>query len=202
MAAAGARLTQEVAGSSPAPPIHLSAPGVRRTAGAARTVQNAGYMEETRDTGSPARRAAEAERRPRLLTAKRIVLAAATILVSINIWTGFPLLAVWVGSQVAGESGLSMGALFAVVAVLAVTVTAGVMVLSWLSAQYDELTGRPRSARRTSPWMRSMRGEREEDAKKRQGVSGIERIVVISVVVAVGAFEVWFFFFAGSSLPR
>jgi hypothetical protein len=164
--------------------------------------KNAGYMEETRDTASPARRAAEAERRPRLLTAKRIGLAAATTLVSINIWTGAPLLAVWVGSQVAGDSGLSMGALFAVVAVLAVGVAAGVMALTWLSAQYDELTGRPRPARRTSPWMRSMRGEREEDAKKRQGISGIERIVVISVVAAVGAFEVWFFFFAGSSLPR
>jgi hypothetical protein len=158
-------------------------------------------MEETRDTASPARRADEPEPRPRLVMAKRVVLAAATMLISINIWTGFPLLAVWVGSQVAGESGLSMGALFAVVAVLAVSVTAGVVALTWLSAQYDELTGRPPSARRTSPWMRSMRGEREEDAKKRQGVGGIERIVVISVVAAVAAFEVWFFFFAGSSLP-
>ncbi|HEV7462203.1 MAG TPA: hypothetical protein VGN78_16845 [Solirubrobacteraceae bacterium] len=158
-------------------------------------------MEEARDT-APARRAAEPESPPRLPMVKRIALAAATLLVSINIWTGFPLLAVWVGSQVAGESGLSMGALFAVVAVLAVTVTAGVMALSWLSAQYDELTGRPPSARRTSPWMRSMRGEREEFAKKRQGTSGIERIVVISVVAAVVAFEVWFFFFAGSSLPH
>ena len=133
---------------------------------------------------------------------KRIALAAATMLVSVNIWTGFPLLAVWVGSQVAGESGLSMGALFAVVAVLAVSVTAGVIALAWLSARYDELSGRPQAQRRTSPWMRSMRGEREEHAKKRQGVSGIERIVVISVVAAVGAFEVWFFFFAGSSLPQ
>ena len=133
---------------------------------------------------------------------KRIALAAATMLVSVNIWTGFPLLAVWVGSQVAGESGLSMGALFAVVAVLAVSVTAGVIALAWLSARYDELSGRPQAQRRTSPWMRSMRGEREEHAKKRQGVSGIERIVVISVVAAAVAFEVWFFFFAGSSLPR
>ena len=132
----------------------------------------------------------------------RIALGAATMLVSVNIWTGFPLLAVWVGSQVAGESGLSMGALFAVVAVLAVSVTAGVIALAWLSARYDELSGRPQAQRRTSPWMRSMRGEREEHAKKRQGVSGIERIVVISVVAAVVAFEVWFFFFAGSSLPQ
>jgi len=132
---------------------------------------------------------------------KRIALAAATMLVSINIWTGFPLLAVWVGSQTSGESRLSMGAVFTVVTVLAVSVTAGVLVLSWLSAKYDELTGRPREQRRTSPWMRSMRGEREEHAKQRQGISGIERIVALTVVAAVGAFEVWFFFFAGSSLP-
>jgi hypothetical protein len=165
-------------------------------------VQNVGYMAETRDTASPARRAAEPEGSPRAVMPKRIALAAATILVSVNIWTGAPLLAVWVGSQVAGSSGLSMGALFAVVAVLAVGVAAGVMALTWLSARYDELTGRPTAARRTSPWMRSMRGEREEDAKKRQGTSGVERIVVISVVAAVGAFEVWFFFFAGSSLPK
>jgi hypothetical protein len=46
-----------------------------------------------------------------------------------------------------------------------------------------------------------MRGEREELARERAGISGIERIVVISVVAAVLAFEVWFFFFAGSSLP-
>ena len=133
---------------------------------------------------------------------KRIALGAATMLVSINIWTGFPLLAIWVGSKVAGESRLSMGAVFAVLVVLAASVTAGVMALAWLSARYDELSGRPQAQRRTSPWMRSMRGEREEHAKKRQGVSGIERIVVISVVAAVGAFEVWFFFFAGSSLPQ
>ena len=159
-------------------------------------------MGVTRDAASPARRAPEPERKPRLLMPKRIALAAATMLVSVNIWTGFPLLALWVGSRVAGESRLSMGAVFAVVAVLAVTVTAGVMVLGWLSARYDELSGRPQAQRRTSPWMRSMRGEREEHAKKRQGVSGIERIVVLSVVAAVGAFEVWFFFFAGSSLPQ
>jgi len=32
-------------------------------------------------------------------------------------------------------------------------------------------------------------------------ISAVERIVVLAVVAAVLAFEVWFFFFAGSSLP-
>ena len=44
-----------------------------------------------------------------------------------------------------------------------------------VSAAYDELTGRPHAARRTSPWLRSMRGEREELARKGEGISGVER---------------------------
>jgi hypothetical protein len=75
-------------------------------------------------------------------------------------------------------------------------------VLTWLNAKYDELTGRPPAARHTSPWLRSMRDEREEDTRRKFGISPIERVVVASVVAAVLAFEIWFFFFAGSSLPN
>jgi hypothetical protein len=94
-----------------------------------------------------------------------------------------------------------MRAVFVLVAVLAVVELALALVLTRLSDTYDEITGRPTAARRTSPWLRSMRGEREELARKRAGISGVERVVVISVVAAVLAFEIWFFFFAGSSLP-
>jgi hypothetical protein len=133
---------------------------------------------------------------------ERIALVAVGALLSINIWTGAPLLAVWVGSQIqSAQDRLSMGALFAVVVVLA----ASVFVLAWLLAQvnarYDRLIGRSKKARVSSPWLRSMRGEREEDIRAEVGISGVERIVVISVIAAVLAFEVWFFFFAGSSLP-
>jgi hypothetical protein len=132
--------------------------------------------------------------------AKRTLLASLTAVVAVNIWTGAPLLAVWVGSKAVGDSGLSMSAVFLVIGVLAAAEIVLLLALTWLSASYDELTGRPRAQRRTSPWLRSMRGEREEIAKRRQGVSVVERIVVISVVLCVGAFEVWFFFFAGSSI--
>jgi len=135
------------------------------------------------------------------MAAKRIALGVATALVAINIWTGGPLLAVWVGSQAVGGSTLSMGAVVLVVLVLAVVEIGFAVGLGWLSAKYDALTGRPATARRTSPWLRSMRGEREEVARQSRGISGVERIVVISVVACVIAFEVWFFFFAGSSLP-
>jgi hypothetical protein len=134
--------------------------------------------------------------------AKQLGLVAGSALVSINIWTGAPLLAVWVGSQIQrAQDRLSMEALFAVVVVLAVTVFLLGWLLTWINAKYDELTGREPEARQTSPWLRSTRGEREEDIRRKHGITAVERVVVVSVVAAVLTFEVWFFFFAGSSLP-
>lgn len=134
---------------------------------------------------------------------KKIGLVTASALCTINIWTGAPLLAVWVGSKVQGSLGnLSMTAVFSVIGVLAVMVFALGFLLTWLNAKYDELTGRPPAARHTSPWLRSMRDEREEDTRRKFGISAIERVVVASVVAGVIAFEIWFFFFAGSSLPN
>ena len=124
---------------------------------------------------------------------------------SVNVWTGAPLLALWVGSRFEGwvgqGAGTSMRAFFVLIAVLAVLEVALTMALTRLSGAYDELTGRPLAARRSSPWLRSMRGERKELARKREGISAVERLVVVSVVAAVLAFEIWFFFFAGSPLP-
>jgi hypothetical protein len=134
---------------------------------------------------------------------ERLALVAASALITINIWTGAPLLAVWVGSKIqAAQDRLSMEALFAVVVTLAGTVLLLAWLLAWVNGRYDHVTGRPQKARQTSPWLRSMRGEREEDIRREHGISGIERMVLICVVLAVLAFEVWFFFFAGSSLPN
>jgi hypothetical protein len=131
---------------------------------------------------------------------KRITLAAATTLAAVNIWTGAPLLAVWIGARLQGGTQPSMtGALAAVVA-LVIFETALGFCLSWLSSTYDRVTGRPAEARQTSPWLRSMRGEREQQARERHGVSLIERIVALSVAAGAISFEVWFFFFAGSPI--
>ena len=134
---------------------------------------------------------------------KKMGLVAASALCSINIYTGAPLLAVWVGSQLQSSStNLSMTAVFSVIVVLAAMVFALAWVLSQINATYDDLTGRPAEARRTSPWLRSMRDEPEADVRRKYGISAIERVVVLTVVAAVLAFEIWFFFFAGSSLPN
>jgi hypothetical protein len=134
---------------------------------------------------------------------KKIGLVTASAICSVNLWTGAPLFAVWIGSKVQGNlNNISMTALFSVVLVLAVTVFGLGYVLTWLNAKYDDLTGRPPAARQTSPWLRSMRDEREENVRQKYGIGGVERVVVICAVAGVLAFEVWFFFFAGSSLPQ
>jgi len=71
--------------------------------------------------------------------------------------------------------------------------------LTRIEAAYKTVTGQ-QTSRRTSPWLRSMRGEREELARKRAGISPIERVLVLSVIAAAIAAEYWFFFLAGSSL--
>ena len=95
-----------------------------------------------------------------------------------------------------------MTAVFSVIVVLAVLVFLLAWAVTWINSKYDELTGRPAAARHTSPWLRSMRDEREEDARQKFGISAVERVLVVSVVAAVLAFELWFFFLAGSSLPN
>ncbi len=129
----------------------------------------------------------------------RVGLAAAAAFVTVNIWTGAPLVALWIGSKTAGPSGLSMTAVFVVVAVLTILVLLLVRLLTRINERYDRLTGR-KQERRVSPWMRSMRSERDEYAHAKQGTSAIEQVVTISVAAAVLLFNVWFFFLAGSPL--
>ena len=134
---------------------------------------------------------------------KKLALLTATALVTVNLWTGFPLFAVWVGSKVQGNFGSpSMTAILVVVAVFAVLVFAGALALTWLNARYDELAGRPPPPRQVYPWLQSMRGERQSEIRRERGVSTSEKVVVGAVVAAFIALEIWFFFFAGSSLPN
>ena len=144
-----------------------------------------------------------------ILYVKRLAIASAAAVVGVNIWTGAPLLALWVGSRFEGwvhsrdpGNGVTMRAVFVVVIVLAALELGLTFALSHLSAEYDELTGRPLEARRTSPWLRSMRGERPHQQRHARELSPLEIVLVISVVAVVAAFEVWFFFYSPSPIDQ
>jgi hypothetical protein len=127
---------------------------------------------------------------------KRVALLAGMALAAVNVWTGSPLLGLWVGSRVQGSGPPKMGAIFAAFATIAVLSIALTRVIGALSARYAELAGYARE-RRQLPWLRSLRGERAHD---RQQMSAPDMVIVACVVVAVVVFEVWFFFFSGSPI--
>jgi hypothetical protein len=136
----------------------------------------------------------------RHLRLKRAAMAGATAFVTVNMWTGCPLLALWVGSQAVGRGALSMGAVGLVVVVLAVLVFAFALALTWLNNVYDELVGRPRAERRAR-WLRSMRAEDEGYVSQRVGITLLERIVMINVYLCMIAFAAWYVFLAGAPSP-
>jgi ABC-type nickel/cobalt efflux system permease component RcnA len=142
--------------------------------------------------------AQESQRSGRL---KPVLLAAAMAFLALNVWTGSPLLAVWLGSKVQGdESQPSMGA-YAVVILSLIAFSWGLyQLLKLVMRAYQDATGTAPTVRSHAPWLRSMRDERHEHAVRTARISTAERIVVVTVLVAATAFEIWFFFFSGSSI--
>lgn len=125
-------------------------------------------------------------------------MAAATAFLSINLWTGAPLLALLVGSLASAERQLSMLSLFVVLVVLAVLTAAILVALTRLDANYRELVGHPLREGRVT-WLRAFNAQREP--VRLIPTSLLERIVTVVVYIAVIALIVWFLFFAGSSVP-
>jgi hypothetical protein len=132
---------------------------------------------------------------------KPILLAAVMAFLALNVWTGSPLLAVWIGSKVQGEeSQPSMGA-YAVVIISLIAFSWGLyQLLKLVMSAYQDATGTRPTVRTHAPWLRSMRGERPDHATAAARISGAEKVVVVTVLVAAAAFEIWFFFFSGSSI--
>jgi hypothetical protein len=128
---------------------------------------------------------------------KRVALATAMAIVAVNIWTGSPLFALWVGSKVQGDGPPKMSALVAVIAVLGTLSFLLYQLMRRIGRAYDDAAGVTPSVRTHAPWMRSMRDEERRDPTATP-IPATERIVVVSVIAAVIAFEIWFFFFAGS----
>jgi hypothetical protein len=126
---------------------------------------------------------------------ERTVLATLTTLVSINLWTGGPLFALWVGSRIQAAAGqLSMGAVGATIGVLIVVSLLLYRILAALNARFDKVIGRTVRRQQTA-WLRPMSGERHSLTVTRPPTF-VEKVVSLSVVVAFEALVVWFFFFA------
>ncbi|MDQ1605192.1 MAG: hypothetical protein QOE01_3037, partial [Actinomycetota bacterium] len=85
---------------------------------------------------------------------KRFGLAALMAFLALNIWTGSPLLAVWIGSRLQGdESQASMTAIVAVVGCLVVFSVVLYQALKRVMYAYQEATGTLPTVRTHAPWL-------------------------------------------------
>jgi hypothetical protein len=125
----------------------------------------------------------------------RIARSAAIGFVALNIWTGAPLAAVWIGSRMQTAAAPTMASMAVVVVVLFALVIGLVVLLTHLSAE-------PAGAapRRRSPWMRSLRDERDSVSAAQRTLTDAERVLTGTVVLAAVTFETWFFFFSSSPI--
>ena len=116
---------------------------------------------------------------------------------SIVMWLGIPIALVYGASQLADTSAPTLGPYLLVFIGLPIGMAVMAKLLGWLDRAHQVYTRTADDRPVQAPWMRSMRGERGSTRKR--GV--LDTVMIVSVGCAVVGFGIWFFGFAGSSLP-
>lgn len=117
---------------------------------------------------------------------------------SIAMWLVVPVGWIWVASQLQHGSQPGLGPYVLVLFAVPTTMVVIAKGLGALDRAYARYTHSETTTRVRPPWLRSMRGDRDEHAPP----SVLSVMMVGSVSLAVLCLLVWFFGFAGSSLPR
>ena len=129
-------------------------------------------------------------------------LAAALLIVlmaigSIVLWLGIPIGWLYLVSRLVSSSQPSMGPYVLVLIGIPTSMVVVGKLLSKLNRVYGHVTNATTHTRLRNPWLKSMRGERDSGRPR----SVLDVVMVWSVALALLCFGIWFFVFAGSSLP-
>jgi hypothetical protein len=129
-------------------------------------------------------------------------LAAAGLIVlmvlgSLMLWLAVPVAWLWVASHIDDSLQASFKAYAAVAIGVPVTMLIMFALLRRLDDAHQRLTG-PVATKKLAPaWRRSLSEERDLHAP----TSALDIILAATAIAAAIALAIWFFFFAGSSLP-
>jgi hypothetical protein len=130
-------------------------------------------------------------------SAPAILLVLLMAVGSVLMWVGLPLLLVWLASRLADSPQAALGPYLVVLVGLPVGMLLIGKALAVLDRAHGRLTGNVPEGPQRAVWLESMRGDRE----RRRRRSVLDAVMVLSVLACVAAMAVWFFAFAGSSLP-
>jgi hypothetical protein len=126
-----------------------------------------------------------------------ILLVALMALGSVVMWIGVPLGLIYLASKLADTPNPSLGPYLLVLIGLPIGMAVIGKGLGALDRLHTRITGIETDEYRPA-WTRSYRGERRP--ARRGGV--LDKVMIVSVAVAGVVFAIWFFGFAGSSLPN
>lgn len=116
---------------------------------------------------------------------------------SVLLWIGVPVGWLYLASRLTDSPQPSMGPYLLVLGGIPTTMVAVGKGLAVLDRTYGRVVGTTPAARAQAPWHRSLRGDRRAVRAR----SVLDVVMVLSVGLAVVCLAVWFFVFAGSSLP-
>ena len=116
---------------------------------------------------------------------------------SIILWIGIPIGWLFLASRMVDTSQPTLGPYVLLIFGIPITMFVFGKLLFTLDRVFERATGRASETDFRPPWLKSMRGER--DVSRRLTV--LEGVMIVSVGLALLAFGIWFFAFAGSSLP-
>jgi uncharacterized membrane protein YgcG len=116
---------------------------------------------------------------------------------SVVVWLVSPVAWLWIASRMTDSSQPSLGPYLLVLVGMVLTAAVVGKLLGMVNRMHMRVTGRVSDKREHAKWNRSMRGERT--SVNDRGV--LEQVMAISVSCALVLFGIWFFAFAGSSLP-
>ncbi len=116
---------------------------------------------------------------------------------SVMMWIGLPAGLVYLASRVADSPQASMGPYLIILIGLPVGMVIIGKALGAVDRLYARVTGTADGRRVQPTWMKSMRGERGSTRK----TTALDVVMVTSVGICLVVMAIWFFGFAGSSLP-
>jgi hypothetical protein len=116
---------------------------------------------------------------------------------SVVLWLVIPIAWIYVVSHMVKSTQPTLGPYVLILIGVPTSMFLFGKLLYRLNRVYESVTGQASEVRVQLPWHRSMRGERAPQRR----TTVLELVMMISVSVALVAFAIWFFAFAGSSLP-
>ena len=116
---------------------------------------------------------------------------------SVVMWIGVPVALIYAASRLADSPKPSMGPYLLILVGLPLGMMAVGKLLGALDRYHGRVTGLDDGKPQQAAWMKSMRGDRERQRRR----SVLDSVMIVSVGVALLLFGIWFFAFAGSSLP-